>query len=98
MPEQPAQPLTLTDAIRAAAGADGYLTAATQSAFLQAYGGVGVAAEAANARAPPCPHSAGATLDVVAERRHHARPQHQTVLREALLRERHPSLGWTEAG
>ena len=45
--EQPAQPLTLTDAIRAAAGADGYLTAATQSAFLQAYGGVGVAAEAA---------------------------------------------------
>ncbi|CAE7397509.1 unnamed protein product, partial [Symbiodinium pilosum] len=45
--EQPAQPLTLTDATRAAAGADGYLTAATQSAFLQAYGGVGVAAEAA---------------------------------------------------
>ena len=36
----------LADANRAA-GADNYLTAATQSAFLQAYGGVGVAAEAA---------------------------------------------------
>ena len=42
--EQPALLLTLTDAIRAAASADGYLTAATQTAFLQAYGGVGVAA------------------------------------------------------
>ena len=39
--------LTLRQAVHAAAGADGYLTAATQSAFLQLFGGVTLAAEAA---------------------------------------------------
>eukprot|EP00439_Symbiodinium_sp_Y106_P022078 s2277_g2.t1 len=44
---QPTARLTLRQAVHAAAGADGYLTAATQSAFLQLFGGVTLAAEAA---------------------------------------------------
>ena len=44
---QPTACLTLRQAVSAAAGAHGYLTAATQSAFLQLFGGVTLAAEAA---------------------------------------------------
>ena len=51
--------MTLRAAVLAAASTDGYLTAATQSAFLQIYGGEAVTAEAAaladRARAAPQP-------------------------------------------
>ncbi|CAE7385838.1 unnamed protein product [Symbiodinium pilosum] len=55
LPEDPIASVRSAGDAEAEPGADGYLTAATQSAFLQAYGGVGVAAEAANARAPRAP-------------------------------------------
>ena len=44
---QPTACLTLREAVSAAAGAHGYLTAATQSACVQLFGGVTLAAEAA---------------------------------------------------